>query len=234
MNQFCDYQAYQLSIHPIIRQIVYRMYFDKILISTEPTAKGKKEIDIYNINYSVKRIDKRPLNKLDDDIWLRALLCEKEQKITIKFHFRWEDDNINNDEIYNYLRNFYSADIKSKHEPTQQCNAVRAEVISRLLTKFLYPYFERYVRKDVTENAEKKIISHCGRKFKEMLSAAPYTKQSGDDVIYDIKVMSLIPYDGDKIICVIVDKNGELLERKFYNYLLINKQRSPVEFLNKQ
>ena len=65
LNQLCDYVAHDLFYNPIIRKVVYRQYFEKILLSTEPTTKGRKELDIYNISYSVKRIDGRPLKDLE-------------------------------------------------------------------------------------------------------------------------------------------------------------------------
>lgn len=65
LTQLCDYVAHDLFYHPIIRKVVYRQYFEKVLLSTEPTQKGKKELDIYNINYCIKRIDGRPLKDLE-------------------------------------------------------------------------------------------------------------------------------------------------------------------------
>lgn len=124
LTQLCEYVAHELFNHPIIRKVVYRQYFEKILVSTEPTGKGKKEIDFYNINYCIKRIDGRPLKDLEgivriwivvnwkDEIWLRAIQNEKDGKIKIKFHFRWKDTN--SDEIFAYLKNFYLHESKAK------------------------------------------------------------------------------------------------------------------------
>lgn len=124
--------------------------------------------------------------------------------------------------------------MKHRHEATTKWNSIRLEILKILLVKYMYPFLEKHVRDDITENAEKKLVAQCGRKFKEMLSAAPYTKHDEDEVIYEIKVMSFIPYDDGKVVCTVVDRNGEQMEHKFFNYLLINEKRSPIEFINKQ
>ena len=43
----------------------------------------------------------------------------------------------------------------------------------------MYPYMEKIVRQDLNENAERAIIQECGKKFKEMINAAPYAKSDG-------------------------------------------------------
>jgi len=232
LTQLCDYVAQLLFRHPMIRKIVRRMYFEKVLVSTEPTPKGRN-IDMYNINYCVKRIEGRSINQFRglDDVWLRAVKCEKDGLIRIKLHFRWKD--FNSDEIFNFLKNFYLLDPKMKNEATSQWNILRIEILTILLKNYLYPFLEKQVRQDMTENAEKKIIQECGKKFKDMINIAPYTKSEGDGRNPDIKVASLIPDENGKIICAIVDKYGEYLDHRIFNYLLINEKRAPLEFINK-
>ena len=53
--------ASELFNHPVIKREVKRIYFDNVQISTEPTMKGARELDVYKLNYHVKRIVKRPL-----------------------------------------------------------------------------------------------------------------------------------------------------------------------------
>jgi len=97
----------------------------------------------------------------------------------------------------------------------------------------MYPYLEKLVRQDLTENAEKKVIQECGKKFKEMISAAPYMKSKGDDVISDITVMSFIPEQDNKVTCAVVNPYGEYQAHKTYNYLLVSG-RAPEEYKTKQ
>ena len=100
-----------LYYHPIIRKQIKKLYYEKILFTTEPTAKGKREIDLYNINFAIKRIKRMPISDIEAYIWLMALENEEKGMIKIKFEFPWTEGKAyeitEKDEIFDKLRNLY-------------------------------------------------------------------------------------------------------------------------------
>lgn len=84
-------------------------------------------------------------------------------------------------------------------EATAQWNILRTEILTILLKNLMYPHMERVIRQDLNENAERKVIQECGKKFKEMINAAPYSKSDGDESNPEISVMSLIPDENNKV-----------------------------------
>ena len=64
-TNFCKYMAHELFKNPFIRKSIQPLYYTRITLCTEPTPKGKTEIDMYNINYAVKRIHMRPLSHIN-------------------------------------------------------------------------------------------------------------------------------------------------------------------------
>lgn len=62
--------AFELFYQPQLRTYFYNIYKKNILISTEPTLKGRLELDIENEAYFVKRIYKRPIEKFNDFTWI--------------------------------------------------------------------------------------------------------------------------------------------------------------------
>lgn len=101
--------ANEIFYHPIIRRWVRNMYFERATISTEPTLKGKKDLDLYHSLYPTKRISRRPLKNFRDDLWLMMVEAEKKELIRVKFSLPWEND-FDRDEILNKLRSLYLAD----------------------------------------------------------------------------------------------------------------------------
>jgi hypothetical protein len=68
LNEIITFNARSIFYNPIIRKIVHGMFYQKLLISTFPTAKGKSELDMYHMDYSIKRIEARPISKLESTL----------------------------------------------------------------------------------------------------------------------------------------------------------------------
>lgn len=62
--------AQEIYYQPVIRKYVRDIYFEKVCISTEPTAKGIKELDITKYRFQVKRIKNRPLKYFTDEVFM--------------------------------------------------------------------------------------------------------------------------------------------------------------------
>lgn len=85
LTSLCRFMANEIFYHPVIRRWIRNMYFERATISTEPTLKGKKDLDLYHLLYPAKRILKRPLKNFRDDLWLMMIEAEKKELIRVKF-----------------------------------------------------------------------------------------------------------------------------------------------------
>lgn len=65
----CTYIADDLAAHPIIRKCIIEKYLEGVKISTRPTEKGLKELDVHHPSYRCKRLQFVPLEKFRDDLW---------------------------------------------------------------------------------------------------------------------------------------------------------------------
>ena len=242
LTSLCRYMASELFQEPIVRQHLKKVYFENVTLSTEPTLKGNKELDIYHPYYIVKRINRRPPNEFQDDLWLKMLKCERDGLIKIRVILPWEEDLKNNnkdfndlkDEIYNTLLKLYIASINDASEVEKsliiQWNIVRGEVLRIFLIELLYPFFEKTLKDELTEISEKYVIGVCGRKLKEILNTAPYLVTHDDEgeglhkprivsVILETNVNNVQTNNSGKISFVCVDPNGLLIDHltlKFY------------------
>lgn len=60
----CKLAAIELSVQPFIRSLFKKHVYSQYELSTEPTDQGKKDLDLFNQSYRVKRINNMDLRKL--------------------------------------------------------------------------------------------------------------------------------------------------------------------------
>jgi hypothetical protein len=65
--------ALEIFHNPLVRASVRNDYMDNVTVSTEPTLRGRKELDVNSYYYCVKRIEKRPIKEFNDEIWMMML-----------------------------------------------------------------------------------------------------------------------------------------------------------------
>lgn len=66
----CVYIADEIGSHPVVRSCIYEKYLEHIKISTKPTEKGLKELDLQHPSYRVKRLQFVPIDRFSrDDLW---------------------------------------------------------------------------------------------------------------------------------------------------------------------
>jgi len=222
LTTLCRFTALELFYHPIIRKNLRRLYTDKVLIFTDPTPKGAKEITIYDFYYPVKRIRGKKPAEFSGELWMIALEAQRKGLITISFRLPWEEEE-KKDEIRNRLLDLYLLEAKnsSGNEELNTINAwniVREEAISKLLKGFIYPSMEDSVKSELEEASEKFIISECSKSFKESINVQPYKKTlengEADYASSELKVLSCVAEDNyGPCFFVIVDENGELRDQ---------------------
>jgi len=59
INDMCAYTVIELSSQPDIRRGLKKHIYDNAYITTEPTEKGKKELDVFHPSYRTKRVNKK-------------------------------------------------------------------------------------------------------------------------------------------------------------------------------
>ena len=250
MMNLCKYMANDLFYHPCVRKWARQLYIEKVTVSTEPTNKGRKDLDVTSPNYIVKRINRRPIGLFVDDLWLRIASCEEDGLITVKFMLPWENerkgkDNAGGhelkDEIYAKLLSAYLAPFGQENSSAQeqdivkQWNVLRDEVLRIFLTQLLYPNLEKMLREQLRDKAEKYVAKVCAEKFRSLLNIAPYLIEEGNTDDSEKKrkaTMVAVVIDqasSGKIGVVYCDQNGELVDHLVLKFFAIaqNERNNP-------
>ena len=248
MMNLCKYMANDIFYHPCIRNWVRKFYIEKVTITTEPTSKGRKDLDVTNPNYLVKRIQRRPIGQFVDDLWLRMVLCENDGLIKIKFLLPWDNEkkerketNELKDDIYAKLLNAYlapfSAELpENQQEIIKQWNILRDEVLRVYLLQLMYPNLEKMLREELRERAEKFVARICSEKFHNLLNIAPYlVEETAENEDFEKKrkaTMVAVVIDqtsSGKIGFVYADQYGELVDHLILKFFAIpyNERQNP-------
>jgi transcription elongation factor SPT6 len=229
LTTLCDFMALELFYHPIIRKQLKKMYNDRVLVSTDPTEKGKKEINVYSFYYPCKRIRAKKPADFTKEHWLMILEAEQKGLITTEFKMPWDKDE-KRDEIRKKLLDYYLLEIKSRKSEDQELttvnawNIVREETISKLLKHYLYPSLEQSLREELKDVSEKFVISECAKYFRDIINIQPYrrTSELGESISEQsrLKVLACISEAAtSKCYFVLADENGELLEHMVLDYI---------------
>lgn len=242
MMNLCRYMANDIFYQPCIRNWVRNIYLEKVTICTEPTSKGKNDLEVTDPNYIVKRIYRRPIGLFTDDIWLRMMACENDGLIKIRFLLPWEHEkkekreiaNEQKDEIYTKLVAMYLAPTSAEVSETEleiikQWNILRDEVLRIYLVQLMYPFLEKMLREDLRIKAEKYVARLCAEKFHNLLNIAPYMVEeavnNNDDFEKKRKAtMVAVVIDqssSGKIGFVFADQNGEMIDHLILKFFAI-------------
>ena len=162
-------------------------FFNHALITTEPTEKGEKDLDVFHPSYRVKRINKQPLQafqpdrsmyslgrrrgqdvdqhmNLDDtmegDIFLDILQNEKAGLITVQITLNKDDQ----DKFYEELQSLY-IEPENNNDIIKQWNIMRKEILSRLFDA-LIPEVKKELRNQLREAAENWVIKRCQEAYR--------------------------------------------------------------------
>jgi len=98
IKEMCSYTATELASEPDIRRGLKQHIYENGWIRTEPTWKGKKELDVFHPCYRVKHVNKRLIDLADNDLFLEILQNESLGLITYEITI---EDNCQNEKIGN-------------------------------------------------------------------------------------------------------------------------------------
>ena len=82
IKEMCIFSAAELQSQPDIRRGFKKHYYDYGVITTQPTEKGKKELDVFHPSYRVKRVSKKLSDLQNTDLFLDILQNESLGLIT--------------------------------------------------------------------------------------------------------------------------------------------------------
>ena len=176
----CKFLAYELAAHPQIRSYVRNQIFAVATISTQPTKKGITELDAFNESYRTKRINKRPIDGFQNDLFIDVVENEKKKLITVSINI--EDDKLNfiTEKLkMAYIRPRINSNFNNEKEDDvlKGWNQFREEVIQKLVFEILLPEIKTDIRNYLFEKAESFIINECGTNFSKLLMTGPYRKR---------------------------------------------------------
>lgn len=214
-------------------------------LSTEPTEKGKKDIDVFHPSYRVKNINKEPLLnffKNGDERYLEIESLVQQGLIVVKI----EVDQQQELRIHNFLEACY---LFVPGSGESAWNLVRKEVLRILHPGILVTDIINELKQELKEAAENSVIEKGQEKFKAQLMTGPFQCQENpqsrllqdgrkheDDLFKDrerLNVMGVIMHQIDNnthiVSAAIVDHYGELVAHKDFMHLL-----PPRKFVDKQ
>lgn len=73
INDMCAYTVIELSSQPDIRRGLKKHIYDNAFVTTEPTEKGKKELDVFHPSYRTKRVNKKLSEFQNTDLFIDIL-----------------------------------------------------------------------------------------------------------------------------------------------------------------
>ncbi|CAD8044839.1 unnamed protein product [Paramecium primaurelia] len=249
------YLMMDLYHHPFIRNFINQLYRDHLLISTEPTQLGNREITVVNYFYPVKRIKNRQYKYMEDQIWMQCLRAE--QLGYIKINFSISEDKVHKkekiprDDIMVLLCDQFANIDDSQKEP-ENIIKFRDLMLRGILQEILYPILERQIKYNLKSLSSKHIVRMCQQKFKQLINKQPHMSQVGNNQQMqqttnpDVKIMSLVigqeqtdsnVLKADSQDCSIqnkyigmsiIDYKGEQQALQIFNYLTQDERRTEM------
>ncbi len=215
----CSLLANELSATPQLRRELWQRYFDNVTISTKPTKKGEREVDVFNPSYRVKRLDEVPFSKFDDDLWYELLTAQKRDFINV--YFNDEDFQEN---ILKELSRFYSVS-DSPEEVGKEWQLFHDEVLNWVIKNELFPLFKKQMAEAIKKKSEKFVLESAGQNLTEVLMTPPYVTKDGKTPW----VVSFICHQSESkgkrmnkaITATAVSEVGDLMDVRTFEYLLI-------------
>ena len=242
MNYACKFLSIEIQSHPFLRQYIWQFFRNNCYLSTEPTELGQKELDIFNRAFRTKRLEKKPINSFNNDLYLDILQSEKKGLIKVKIEIILNDTEL--EKIISPIKKAYTSsnDDNYNNEDEYKWKVLREEALSIFFREEVYKQFENEIKKELEKKAEEYVIEECGNKFMDLLNSGPYRKRiidnNDDEKFKDNnlpRVLSFV-YDNNNNITysVMLNKNGEVIDHFSFNYLHHHYSNMGVELKKEQ
>lgn len=168
IKDMCVYSAIELQCQPDIRRGFKKHIRDYGIILTEPTEKGRKELDVFHPSYRVKRVQKKLKELADTDLFLDILQNESLGLITfqIQIHDDNEDERIGNKYFQNMFEKFKYPDDTTKwrflRREIFEIFSAQSTQANRGQKSFLSSILEE-IKLELKEDAESFVTNCCSQ-----------------------------------------------------------------------
>jgi transcription elongation factor SPT6 len=205
--------ARQLSLDPLVRYVIRREYTSRCMVNARPTRVGMQSITEDHPCYPIKYILEKPVNTFSKEQFLHLHQAVKDGLMTMVYTIDAKNSSHTYaDEIKrSYTRDEYSDNVL-------EWNKIRAMCIDLMLTKFLYPKFQREVEETLLEEAKDYVMKQCSNTLNDWIKIAPYRLSNDENVtsISDagVRVMSIAySTDPDDVsFAVILSSEGQVMD----------------------
>lgn len=206
--------AQEIAVDPSVRQSLRITYESKVEISTTPTLKGKKDIDVFHPYKIVSRIERKPADKFLNDQFLLILKAEKEGFITKSFE-------VDTQELLHEMEGLY---LSENEDPTSSAwNEQRRMILQEVLEKFLIPSLEKELSRKLSEEASEVVSKECSTALHERVMAGPFeppVETSSNEVLRDVKVMGVCwGTSNSSTMIAVINPDGEYVAHVKMNFL---------------
>ena len=227
MKSVCIFLSHEIESHPFLRQYIWQHFKNNCYLSTEPTELGQKDIDIFSRAFRTKRLNKKPINSFNNDLYLDIIQAEKKGLIKVKIEINISDSEY--DKIKAPLKKAYmpNSDENNNNDEESQWRIMRDEVIRIFIGERMQNQFKEEIRKELEKNAEEYVIEQCGNAFMDLLMSGPYRKRivdnNDDEKLFKDnnlpRVLSFVFNNNNNITyAVMLNKNGEVIDHFNFNY----------------
>jgi len=201
------------------RKYVRTLFFDKALVSTNPTLEGNRTIDSFHEFAGVKWLRDKPLPKFEDSQWLLIQKAEEEKLLQVKIQL--PDHTIN--ELTMTCNDAYLKG--SEGISTRLWNEQRKLILKDVISNFLLPSMEKEARMLLNAKAKNCALMKYAMQLWNRVSVAPYLKDVSDTV-QQKGVMACCWGNGKPgTTFVMLDSEGELLDVMHARSLTLRSQQ---------
>eukprot|EP01103_Thecamoeba_quadrilineata_P002191 TRINITY_DN12187_c0_g1_i1.p1 TRINITY_DN12187_c0_g1~~TRINITY_DN12187_c0_g1_i1.p1 ORF type:complete len:1503 (+),score=258.15 TRINITY_DN12187_c0_g1_i1:257-4510(+) len=191
--------AKEVAYDPHVRQALRPFFYERATVTTQPTLKGKKEIDEYHVYMGIKRLYRKPYSEFrSGHQFLEILKAEKEGFIEVSIDLPQEDQEGFRDIENLYLSTRYS-------NITHEWNEQRKLVLKEAFENQLIPLFIKEIRRKLLNDASERVAKECADRLKNKIFCVPPRPNHG--------VLSCCwGNDIEPTVCAFLNPEGEMLE----------------------
>ena len=220
----CNFLSFELGAQPELRKYLRERYMDLVTVSTVPTEKGNRELDVFHRSFRVKRLKGIPRDKFVDDLWLDIEACERSELIKVAI-----DDKNFSEYTKNDLQQYY---YDNHNDDFQQWGTLYKEVIRILLDKVLLAELQKQLRKDLVKRAHEYVIAKSCDRFGRLLMAPPFLKDGQTPCVVAF-VIGTGPDGQRTMTAAALNEHGDLKEYKVFYHLTWEERQSPAVLRHK-
>jgi transcriptional accessory protein Tex/SPT6 len=155
MKSVCIFLSHEIESHPFLRQYIWQHFKNNCYLSTEPTELGQKDIDIFSRAFRTKRLNKKPINSFNNDLYLDIIQAEKKGLIKVKIETIISDPEL--EKILAPLKKAYtpSNDDNNNNNENDQWKVMREESLCIFFRDEVYKQFESEIKKELEKKSRR-------------------------------------------------------------------------------